>query len=366
MGKRNLIVAVKESEYVERLADYIRHAAFGESWQLTAFTNPAALRGFVRGGYPVDLLAAQPAMLDELGELPDHLAVAALVEYRGQSRFEAEIMQFQPLPLLLQAFTAHFAASGHTLPRPATRGKGPAVIAVYSASGGTGKTTLALQLAQQAGISGIPAFYLNLEQWNASLSTDGGGGGGDFAKLLYTLQSEPDQGASAVAALRKRHPTLGMDSIAPCDNPEERLTLGAEHAKSLLAAIADTGDYGCVAVDLDTRLDALHIGIFETCDVAVWLMTPDAASLKKNELALQYGERKYGTAFGEQRSKFRFVQVGGSPSEPAVYGGGNIRVDMVLPRVEEWASGGPLSGTGEMAPHYRGAVESLLRKLGIA
>ena len=157
-----------------------------------------------------------------------------------------------------------------------------------------------------------------------------------------------------------------MDSIAPCDNPEERLTLGAEHAKSLLAAIADTGDYGCVAVDLDTRLDALHIGIFEACDAAVWLMTPDAASLRKNELALQYGERKYGTAFGEQRSKFRFVQVGGSPHEPAVYGGGGTSGWTRVLHVEEWTSGGHLSGTGAMAPHYRGAVESLLRKLGIA
>ena len=108
-------------------------------------------------------------MLNELGELRADIAVAALVDYRGQSRYETEIMQFQPLPLLLQAFTAHFAESGHTLPRPAIRGKGPAVIAVYSASGGTGKSTLALQSAQQAGISGIPAFYLNLEQWNASL-----------------------------------------------------------------------------------------------------------------------------------------------------------------------------------------------------
>ncbi|MBO7747747.1 hypothetical protein I8J29_26510 [Paenibacillus sp. MWE-103] len=365
MSKRHLIVAVKEGEYVERFADYLRDSAFGESWQLTAFTNPAALRGFIRGGYAIDLLAAQPDMLGELGELPADLPVAALVEYLGQSRHGQEVLQFQPLPQLLQAFAALYAAGGNRLPKAVREGKEPSVVAVYSASGGTGKTTLAMQAAKQAGILGVPSFYLNLEQWNASWPADGGGGE-DLAKLLYALQSDSGQAASAVAALRRRHPSLGLDMIAASDNPDERLSLGAEQAKRLIAAIAGTGEYGCIAVDLDCRLDALHAGVFEACDAVLWLMTPDAVSLRKNELALDYGERKFGDAFASQRPKFRFVQVGGSSREPAVYGGRNLRIDAVLPYVEEWASGGHLSGTGVMAPHYRGAVETLIRRLGIA
>ncbi|MBM7566944.1 AAA family ATPase [Paenibacillus sacheonensis] len=366
MNKRNLVVAVKESAYIERLADYIRHSAFGESWQLTAFTNAAALRGFIRGGYPVDLLAAQSAMLEEVGELPQTISTAAFVDFRGQSRHANELLQYQPLPQLLQAFTALYAAGGHALPKPALRGKGPAVAAVYSASGGTGKTTLAMQLARHASISGVQSFYLNLEQWNGSLaSEDAAGGGDDFARLLYALQSEPGKGAAAVSALRRRHPALGMDMFMPCDNPDERLSLGAEQAKRLIAAIVDTGDYGFVVVDLDSRLDALHTAVFEACDTILWLVTPDAASGRKNELAMRYADRKFGQAFRDQQPKFRFVQKGSLPHRTDMQGGSSPRFDAQLPYVEEWAGGDHLNAAGAMVPHYRGAVDGLVRKLGI-
>ncbi|WP_219838697.1 hypothetical protein [Paenibacillus sp. R14(2021)] len=365
MGKLSLVLAVKEGDYIERLADYIRHSSFGESWQLTAFTNPAALRSFVRGGYSIDLLAAQPDMLAELGELPGPIPSAALVGRLGGSGSQPEVLQFQPLPQLLQAFTSVHAASGQAVYRPILNRHETAVLAIYSASGGVGKTTLALQIAQQASIAGAGVFYLNLEQWNAASFVDGEGGRDDFARLLYSLQSEPEKGPATVKAIRRKHPALGIDGISPSGNPDERLSLGAEQVKQLLNAIAGTGEYGCIVVDLDTRLDAMHAGVFGASHSILWLLSPDEASLRKNGLALKYGEQKYGAAFEEQKPKFCFVQIGGAGHERILYEEIEARDVTVLPYVEEWASGGSLSGLGAMAPHYRGAVESLSRKLGI-
>lgn len=382
MGKKSLVVAVKESEYVERLADYIRHSAFGENWQLTAFTNPAALRGFVRGGYAIDLIVAQPGMLEELGELAEEVPTVAFVSILGQTGFESEVLQFQPLPQLLQAFLAAYAERGKQLPRPRAREEGPTVVSLFSASGGTGKTTLAMQLARQADIAGAKSFYLNLEQWHGFGEEDGGarradesggnevvradsGNGDDFAQLLYALQSS-EQGASSVLARRKRHPEWGMDWIAPSGNPDERLSLSAEGAKKLIAAIADTGDYGCIVVDLDSRLDDVHAGIFAISNAVLWLTTPDAASMRKNRMALAYGKRKYGALWSGRESEFVFVQVGGSPGEWQRRDERMQRADVVLPYVEEWACGGRAGDTGAAAPRYRGAVESLVRQLGMA
>lgn len=383
MTKRNLIVAVNESDYIERLAEYIRHTSFGGSWQLTAFTNAAALRSFIRSGYPVDMLVAQPAMLDELGDLPGHPPTAAIVEHYGQSREERELLQYQPLPQLLQAMTSLYAAGGKQLMKPAVHGKGPAVVAVYSASGGTGKTTLSMHLAKHAGIAGLHSFYLNLEQWNVSLLADGMPGDEDFARLLYAMQSGADNGAAAVLANRKRYPSYSLDALAPSNNPDERLSLGADLAKKLIGAITAAGEYGLVIVDLDTRMDDMHVGAFEACDAVLWLTTPNAASRRKNELAAGYAERKFGAAFTGQQRKFRFVQIGGTMNESAFadgggrsdgspgFGGGGeideraVRPDAVLPFVAEWACGDSTSGTGAMAPHYRGAVDALMRKLGI-
>ncbi|AJY73778.1 hypothetical protein [Paenibacillus beijingensis] len=68
MRKLDLILAVKEAEYARRLADYVRDHALGESWRVTAFTNPQALRQYFKGGYPADLVAAGPEMLADIGD----------------------------------------------------------------------------------------------------------------------------------------------------------------------------------------------------------------------------------------------------------------------------------------------------------
>src|SRR5690242_6836390 len=105
MLRYQLAVAVSELEYARRLAEYVRDSPFGEQWQLTAFTNPASLIQFLKGGYAVDLIAAQPAMLAAASpHLPTGVPVAAFVAAKGQNaQYDAELLQYQPLPELLQS-----------------------------------------------------------------------------------------------------------------------------------------------------------------------------------------------------------------------------------------------------------------------
>ncbi|REE67271.1 CobQ/CobB/MinD/ParA nucleotide binding domain-containing protein [Paenibacillus taihuensis] len=354
MNKKNLILAVQNADYTERLADYIRHSTFGESWQLTVFTNPAALIRFIRGGYTIDLLAVDVELLGELGELAEGLPIVVLgdgaqgsADGGRRARAAHEVLMVQPLPQLLQALTAAFAAYGGIAVQSRNSGGDEGevtVAAVYSASGGIGKTTLAHQLCQLAAISGARVFYLNLEQWNSSVLGEGAEGGEDLAQLLYTVQTEPERAALQLTALRKRHVAFGVDYIAPCGNAEERLSLTAEHVSKLVEVIKATGEYDVIVADLDSRMDPMHIGVFGASQHVLWLVSRHPVGMRKLELAKAYGEQKYGDAFRQLRSKLHMVEVGN---------GGE------LPYVSELADGG--AGTSA----YRGAVEALMGRLGI-
>ncbi|WP_143044359.1 AAA family ATPase [Paenibacillus sp. CF384] len=377
MSKRNLIVAVQESSYIERLGDYLRQSSFGTGWQLTAFTNPAALRSYMRGGYAVDLLVAEPSLLDELGELAESVLAAALVGQIGRSGHKHQVLQYQPLPQLLQSFAALYASSEQRPVKLMGEGNtesdagseaGASIISVYSPAGGIGKTTLALQLARQAAACGARVFYLNLEQWNAAPLWDSRDGREDLSNLLYTLQAAPDKAVAQIIALRKRHPWLGIDFIVPCENAEERLSLTAEHAKSLLGAIKGTGEYDKIVVDLDSRLDAVHFGVFQASRHVLWLLNNDPSSLRKTELAMQYGEQKHGASFAELKPKFQFIQLKRIGSPEAEWHSGrmaSLSITASVPFVKEWAACGQQGGAGCFdAPQYRGAIETLLGKLG--
>lgn len=364
MSRQHLIVAVKEAEYAERLAAYIRHSSFGESWQLTAFTNPLSLRNYIAAGYSMDLIAVQPSFLEELGVELEGVPVAALVTRYGQCSAHKEVLQYQPVPQLIGAFSAVHASFGEFHGGGRQSSESAAVIAVYSASGGIGKTVVARQLAQQAGIRGSRVFYLNLEQWNAASLWLGDEGGEDFAQMLYTLQAQPERASLRLTELRKRHGTMKFDYFAPCSNADERLSLTLEQGGLLLSTIAECGEYDAVIVDLDSRADPLHQAVFQYCTHLVWLVGKDAAAQCKTELALRYFEQKWGSVFREIKRKIRFVGARAAPLSGAADHSFSMRVEGVIPEAAELAE--ETGGAALIAsPALRGAVESLLDRLTI-
>jgi len=367
MSRLQLIIAVREPEYIARLADYIQTSPFGEQWQLTAFTQTSALRQFIRTGYPVQVIAAQPDLLAELGDgLPEHIAVAALVTRAGQTDGLREVLQYQPLPQLLHDLTAVYAASGGSAigGRDQATGHRAHVVAVYGAVGGIGKTTLSISLARQAGGREARVFYLNLERWNATSAWFGGEGGDDFSQLLYTIQAYPGKAEQAIAQYRKRHATLKFDYFAPCRNSEERLSMSGEDAKRLVSAIADTGLYDLLIIDLDSGLDAVHQAIFTEADNVLCLLSCEQITMEKTKLALTSGERKYGDTFQEQLRKFRYIASHAAGSSGTVRSEDGFRVEGVIPFVAAWsAEGAPQSESGHGAGAYHGAVEAILERI---
>lgn len=217
MGKLSLIVAAKEPEYVRRLAEYIREAPAGAEWQMTACTQPQALRQYVRGGYPADLLLLQPEFEAHVRDVvQEALPVVHLVPFITDSG-KPQIVQFQSLPRLIQQLNmqlSHIRGFRHKAGQP----ESAIMLSLFSSMGGMGKTTLALNIAREASEAGKRVFYFNLEPYNASdlyLRESGEGSEQDYSMLLYVLQSKPDQVRQQLAASTRRSTELGIDYFAP-------------------------------------------------------------------------------------------------------------------------------------------------------
>lgn len=305
--RQQLAIAVKEQDYVKRLADYVRDSPFSEQWQLTAFTHAEAFIQFLKSGYPVHGIAAQPCMLEAAAEvLPEGVPVAALVAAPGQFSQYNELLQFQALPGLLQGMAFLMAPTS----QQAARDHIVQVITVYSASGGVGKTTLARQLIQTASSNGQRVFYLNLERWNAMDTwLEAGAVLGDegLSQLLYTLQSHPDKVSDWLARHCKRHSLLRADYILPCSNSEDRMTLQASDAVAIIQMIKKTGQYDLIVIDLDEGLDELHLSVLEQSRHIIWLVTEDPAIQRKSQLAFQYGMQRFGERFRSLEYRLQLV-----------------------------------------------------------
>ncbi|MBD2844329.1 hypothetical protein IDH44_03935 [Paenibacillus sp. IB182496] len=362
-----LIIAAKEQEYVRRVADYIRDSPHARSWRLTAFTHPPALRQYLRSGYPADMLVLQPEFAEDARDaLPEHVPLAILAQgppRNGAAQEGPAIAQYQPLPALLREIDAVFAGASGRSAAPAAGSGGTVVVAVHAATGRAGRTTLALNLVREAGESGRRVFYLNLELWNAvdRLTGDGPGWEGDeLPRMLYALQSRPEEAQAQLAALRSAHPVLQADCFRPPPGPDERLALQPELVGALIEAIVGAGEYDLLVVDADFGMDELYLQMLRSCDLMLWLCPGDAVARRKGELARSYARRKWGEAYAELERRIRICEIEDARGSRLTRSS-EAREALCLPFIADWASAEePMRLLS--SPAYRGAVLGLMKR----
>jgi cellulose biosynthesis protein BcsQ len=347
-----LAVAVKEQDYVRRLTDYLRDSPLSADWRVTGFSSATALRQYLKGGYQVDLLAVQPELLEKGMDSLSPVPIVLLVKYRSNLTELPQVLQYQPIPQLLQELSDIYRQSGGVhYGKSAGLPEGPVIAAVYSAVGGMGKTTLALHLAQQAAINRKKVFYLNVELWNATGLFFGSDEEDALPRMLYTLQSEPEQAAEQFIKLKKHHPAVRTDYLPTAPHPDERLAMTPQELGKLLDIIVGYGEYDLIAVDLDSSMDELHLAVFERSSRIFWLTSDEPAAKRKTEIALQFGREKWGDVFRSVERKIRFVANRQTDTD--------MFKEAALPYVPQWpAASEPavlLASAG-----YRGAVQSLM------
>lgn len=360
MSKLDLIIAAKEMEYVRRLADYVRESAFGKEWRVTAFTHPGAFRQYIKGGYSVHIIAAQPEMLEEIHDCMPAVPIATLVT--SLSKQDGELLQYQPLPQLLKSLISMYGGLDKLLYKSNHEGSsGANVITIYDSVGGLGKTTLAMELARQMGTRGERVFYLNLELWNVThLLLDAQRDTG-LADTLYLLHTQPEAARDKLCEVKKNSIKIHADYFAPGLNSEERMVMTPQDARKLIDLVAHSALYDVVIADLDSRLDPLTIEMFERSDAVLWLVGESEATHRKTELASQYASWKFPEVFDKVKGKIRYIgrrhaeeADGIKESRSSIISG----IVVCLPHVPEWTGG--RQEVGSVPPPYRGAVERLL------
>lgn len=276
-----LILAVRQLEYAAKLAAYIREQEPG--WEVAAFTHvPALRRELQEYARRVDVLIGEQQMLVE-AEVADDAAstIYVFADNRGEARSSwTALVRYQPLPALLMAIREGMGR------QTAAMAQGCRTITLFSASGGGGKTTAALNIARQAGERGQRVFYLNLEPLNATSLWFGQGETDNLSQLLYAMQAHPAQWLDRFHELRRSAWQLRSDYLDAPDRPGERLALEADDMIKLVEGIRGCERYDLVIIDPDSGAGGWHRTLLEISDAFVWLVDDDLQHMKKAELLL--------------------------------------------------------------------------------
>lgn len=349
---RKIVLAIPNRAYAAGLAEYLRETEPG--WETSAFTHEAALRHRLQDPGGVDALVGDPMLLKQtepyLAGVP---RITALVEEQGETDGAwPEISIYQPLPGVAASIRGLLADAA-----PAFRGQ-CRMLTVYSAAGGIGKTTLALNWARLAGERGLRTLYLNLEPINATSKLFGVGEPDSLSALLYVLQTDPEAFPGQLERSVRHQAYLRADLIDAPEHPGERLAMTPELLERLIDGIRATGRYDLIVADPDSGIGPWHATLLGLSDKVAWLVTDDWQCMEKTVKLLAHW-REEGTVWGKRidflRNKCQGASVGGwpLPAAPAA----------ALPYVPQWKEmEDPARMFGSAA--YCGVLEKLLDAWG--
>ncbi|WP_052380409.1 hypothetical protein [Paenibacillus camerounensis] len=345
-----IVLAVRESQYIEPLLHYVHHSDYGELLRISAFSRPDTFMEFMASGEPADAVVGDPSFIESwLVEGRSKVPWAVLSEDgriagNGTNLAGGTVIQkYQALPSLLEAVLqlcevrrprAESALREETL-----------LLGIVSASGSSGKTTLSLNMSKQLAARGLSVFYLNLESVDSSglLVQMPSHKAQGLERLLYELkvrQADGTEDAAVKLELGKyvcRHEALRCDGFRPVENFKEMLQMTQPDTLDLLNLLSAAGNYDVVLVDTGSLEEERSQAVLKRCGILLWMLRNDEQSLYKTEKWLQHGSNAHSGWPQDLQDKSRFILNFAGASGKNNPAPGGITPDNQLPYIPSWA-----------------------------
>ncbi|WP_458461589.1 nucleotide-binding protein [Paenibacillus sp.] len=349
------VLVSKDRDYISAWLDYVQGSSSDFNVRFTAFSQWDSFRDHMNeqeGRELPDLVIAEPEFLNNwLSNGGEASGIPWLMLSEGMDEVDEakRLMKYQPMPTLLDAvMQACRQPRRKKMHRP---GQETLSIGVVSASGGSGKTAVALHMAKQLGLAGYAVLYLNLETLDSTLPflEKGLSRSGQrhpdaetgLSRLLYELkvgkkESGKQVQSKAVDGYVIRHEALKSDVFWPLSNRKEMLQMTCEDTSNLLRYLTDSGQYDVLILDGDSGWDGRSEGVLDTADAFVWLVEDDISAMHRWGQWLQHAERTKPDLYESVLERSRFVVNKYRDNVVNALPRPDLHLDAVLPYIPSW------------------------------
>lgn len=289
MHKMKVIIADRDCKYMNKLVDYLSSFCLSR-FRVSAFTQPAVLEDYLRcSSEKINILLAHPDFLN-LG--PDFYQNVELILILSDGSIECCSDKYQlvnkyiPGEKLVSELLNRYTEKNSHISKFITGSKRTNLIAVYSAAGGSGKSSVTLGLAARLGRMGKTTLVLCLEGLN-SISPGVICKNNAFSQILLTAIDDPGSLPIKVENCRSVDTLHGFEFVGPPGCFYEISELQGKDAGLLLDGLIQMGRYDYILVDMESKPDNLTLEIMKRADKVILLIVPDVCSNWKTDQFLQ-------------------------------------------------------------------------------
>lgn len=316
MARLELVIADEDKDYANRLCAYIR-TSFKQTFIVEVLNEKSRLQDYLHDGKrgKAIYLISPGFQCYMRGRENDIGAVIILSPYRdnlpGTWRYPS-LYKYQRVDLIIKGIMKLLCGFETVKYESLERPNKPKVVAVYSAAGGTGKTTIATALSIQASWEGNKVLYLNLEDISSSPFFLGCEDEYTLSGILYFLRAEDTK-----AALR-------IEGAVCCDPLYQVCffnTLGSiiefreEWSKeiSILLEELKKGSYDYILIDLSNGISETNLAVLYSCDHILLVGVPSSMCLGKERLLMESFlqlERREGVLLTDKVIRIKNIRGG--------------------------------------------------------
>jgi hypothetical protein len=334
MARQVVALCDPDPEYALKVANAANRMETRGGVEVVAFSELEALSE-MRSDRRPDLFAVhalwKERVLPIIGDAP---AVWLTEELSESDNDERTVYKYQAVPQLLQAIMKEGGLKQTRRTTKETSSRRAGVIAIWSAAGGVGKSTLAALLSEELKRSqGGGVFCLSLETGMSSALWLETAGRHDASEWLYELKRGRREAMTPEAVEWD-----GVESFRLDCSIREFAQLSTADTSQLICRAAELPGCGEVIIDCESGWSERSIAAWEECDLIVCLCGSDASSRKKTERWL--AEWPGWEQAGVYRQKSLFVVnkalSNGLPPSPAPFASPPFAA---LPYVPEWKIG---------------------------
>ncbi|HHV96012.1 MAG TPA: AAA family ATPase [Clostridiaceae bacterium] len=333
MGRLKLLIGDEDKLYIENLAGYIMEK-FPYTFQINCFTDIESYRRyFMVNKSNTDIILASSKFIDAIGmqdnkqnqdnkqdlekgnrqDFETGTVVVQIVEKKKTNERNSVYKYTNGYSLVKKIISIYEKSMQADIPKKQTATK---VIAVYSPAGGTGKTTIAVKLAQCLSREGSRIFYLNVESFNTQSCFSKKGDEtdslsiymhslsdhmhsekqGDFSKLLFALKQKDEDLILKVKEAIHYDYSGNIGYFSPPDSFLEFDELDSSELKLLLEELIQSGLFDIILLDLSSSYNYKTLSLIEESHEVIMVTTPERIAVTKligflNDIGLHQKKR---------------------------------------------------------------------------
>lgn len=284
MSKIRLIIADQDKDYLEYFTRFVRNSDFAEKFVIKSSSSKESTSRYMATESHIDILLTSAELLPHDTSIQNISCVVVFNEAGKQANQSySSIEKYQPLPAILTQLLTIFQQKNDFVSTRIGGNRKTKVVSIFSANGGSGKSTVAANLAIQLASRDQKVFYLNLETIQSTGLFFPVDGQDQFSKILYYLQANSRQLGTKFQETKSVDLHTKVEYFGPLVNCKEMDEVTEEHVQKLIDELTKLALYDTIIVDLDSSIHPRTINALKQSDAIFWLFVDDIHSVHKTQ-----------------------------------------------------------------------------------